>query len=74
MEDAVFYQEGCLSEIGPDLVSGVITVDDRIHTTEILAHSAVGVRSHYSRAALVHTGSPPPDVCSRVCLAMGDYL
>lgn len=32
--DAVPYQEGCLSEIGPELVSGVITVDDQTHTNE----------------------------------------
>lgn len=55
--DAVSHQEVCLSEIGPDLVSGVVTVDNRTHTANILVHLGVFIRSYHPRVALLETGS-----------------
>ena len=47
-----------ISEQGPDLISGVVTMDDATFTTLPLLTSGAFVTSHFSCRALLDTGSP----------------
>ena len=47
-----------LPEQGPDLMSGVVTMDDATYTTLLSLHSGVSTTSRFNWRALLDTGSP----------------
>ena len=47
-----------IPEQGPDLISGVVTMDDATFTTLLSLHSGVSTTSRFNYRALLDTGSP----------------
>ena len=47
-----------ITEQGPDLISGVVTMDDATFTTLLSLHSGVSTTSRFNCRALLDTGSP----------------
>ena len=47
-----------IPEQGPDLISGVVTMDDATFTTLLSLHSGVSTTSRFNCRALLDTGSP----------------
>ena len=47
-----------IPEPGPDLIGGVVTMDDATFTTLLSLHSGVSTTSRFNCRALLDTGSP----------------
>ena len=63
--EVLLPQEQCIDtplrpEQGPDLISGVVTMDDTTFTTLLSLHSGVSTTSRFNCRALSDTGSPQP--------------
>ena len=51
-----------IPEQGPDLISGVVTMDDATFTTLLSLHSGVSTTSRFNCRALLDTGSPQSSI------------
>ena len=49
-----------IPEQGPDLIGGIVTIDDATFTTLLSLHSGVSATSRFNCRALLDTGSPQP--------------
>ena len=51
-----------LAEVGPGLIGGTVTVDDKSQTSRILVHSGINAWNPYPCVALLDSGSPQTSI------------